>query len=130
MSLFLNLALVADAAVDAVMGESLLITPWLPGEFVSGVADPDNAAFTAVGVLDVQGVVVDGAGTRSGARSEVETVKPVAEFALSQFGDGRPLPQKGTQITATTRPGSPVYEVVSAEPDGLGRIVFQLAQKS
>lgn len=114
-------------SLDAAYSELLLITPQLAGEFTAAGADPANPAFNATGVLDVAGLVVDDAGIKTGARSEVETTNPVVDFALTQFGPGRPQPVKGWLITATSRPGSPSYAVLDALPDGVGRLVCQLA---
>ncbi len=127
MSAFHALAVTAFETIDAVYGEPILVTHRLAGQFVAGAADSANPAFTAVGVLDVEGAVTDDAGLKTAARSEVETVKPVADFAFAQFGAGRLAPVKGTLLTATSRPGSPRFEVVSRLPDGVGRVVFQLA---
>jgi hypothetical protein len=127
MSAFADAFIGRQAALDSAFGEPLLIVPQLAGEFTAAGADPANPAFTAIGVLDVEGVVVDGSGRKTAARSEVETTNPVVDFALTQFGPGRPQPVKGWLITATSRLGSPSYAVLDALPDGVGRIVCQLA---
>ena len=127
MSAFQALADTSFVAIDAVYGEPLLITHRVSGQFVAGAPDSANPPFTAVGVLDVNGVVVDDAGLKTAARSEAVMAKPVADFAFSQFGAGRLQPVAGTILTRTSRPGSPRFEVVSRLPDGVGRVVFQLA---
>lgn len=130
MSAFADLFVARQPALDDAFGEPILVTHRLAGQFVAGAADPDNPAFTAIGVLDVEGVIVDDAGLKTGARSEVETLKPVVDFAFAQFGPGRLAPVKGTILTATDRTGAPQFEVVSRLPDGVGRVVFQLAPLS
>ena len=127
MSEFAELFVARQGALDAAFGEPIRIEHRLAGAFVAGAADPDHPAFIATGVLDVEGVVIDGAGVKSGGHPEVETTKPIVDFAFSQFGADRLAPVKGAVLTATTRRGAPRFEVVSRLPDGVGRVVFELA---
>jgi hypothetical protein len=127
MSVFADAFVARQGSLDSAFGEPLLIAPQVAGEFTAGGDDPANPPFAAVGVLDVEGVVVDDAGLKTGARSEVAMLKPSADFALSQFGPGRPQPVKGARITATSRAGAPRFVVLDALPDGVGRLTCQLA---
>lgn len=116
-----------QGALDNSFGEPLLIAHQVAGEFTQGGNDPSIPPFTATGILDVEGIVTDDSGLKTAARSEVETVKPVVDFAWSQFSSANPAPVKGTIITAVTRFESPRFEVIDRLPDGVGRVVFQLA---
>ena len=127
MSAFADAFAGRQGSLDSTFGEPLLIAPQIAGEFTAGGPDPARPPFTAIGVLDVAGLVVDGAGLKTAARSEVETTNPVADFALTQFGPGRPQPVKGWLITATTRANAPSYTVLDALPDGVSRLICQLA---
>ena len=132
MSSFLTIASTAFAALDTAFGDPLVITPSASSEFLSGGPDPANPPFIAVGILDLEGVIVDDSGGRSGTRSELSTTTPIAEFAFTQFGTGRPEPSAGDRIDAPTnalKPPTNGFTVLSRLPDGAdGRMRFQLAE--
>lgn len=130
MSVFLALTSQSFGALDTTFGEALTITPQTAGEFTAPGADPTQPPYVAVGILDVAAVVVDDTGTSTGARSEAQTTTPTAEFAYSQFGTGRPLPQVGWRIDSVPSPARlppNAFIVITqlSDPDE-SRIRFQL----
>lgn len=131
MSAFLALASASFAALDTVFGETLTITPQIPGEFTASGPDPDRPAFAATGILDLATVIVSEAGEQTAARSEIQATVPTAEFAFTAFGAGAPLPQVGWRIDAAVNPLRPpptAFLIVTRLPDGSdGRVRFQLA---
>lgn len=130
MSAFLSIASTSFGALDTAFGDPLTITPQIKGEFVSAGPDPANPPFVAIGILDIAGIIDEGAGRRDGTKAEVSTTVPIAEFAFTQFGPGRALPAVGTRIDApanTLREPTNGFQVVDRLPDGDdGRIRFQL----
>jgi hypothetical protein len=130
VSAFLGIASTTFAALDTAFGDPLTITPQTAGEFIAAGADPNNPPFVAIGILDIAGVINDDAGRRDGTKAEVSTTVPIAEFAFTQFGAGRPVPAVGCRIDAqpnALREPTNGFQVVDRLPDGDdGRIRFQL----
>ena len=130
MSAFLALASTSFGSLDVSFGDPLTITPQASGEFIAAGPDPANPPFVAIGILDIAGVVDEGAGRKDGTKAEISTEVPIAEFAYTQFGAGRPVPCVGTRIDAlasTLRAPTNGFQVVDRLADGDdGRIRFQL----
>jgi hypothetical protein len=130
VSAFLSIASTSFGALDTAFGDSLTITPQICGEFVAEGPDPNNPPFVAIGILDIAGVVDEGAGRKDGTKADVSTTVPIAEFAFTQFGSGRPLPKAGWRIDCppeTLRESTNGFQVVDRLPDGDdGRVRFQL----
>ena len=127
MSAYLGLTNTTFAALDNVFGDPLTITPQIAGEFTEPGPDSSKPAFIAIGILDEAAVVVEDA-SRS---ADAQTTTPIAEFAYTQFGPGRPVPSIGWRIDA---PFSPLkaptggFLIVDFLPDrDDGRCRFQLA---
>jgi hypothetical protein len=125
MSLFRNLASTSFMGLDAVFGEAIELRRVAAGEFVR--SSDDDGVFMVTGVLDIPSEDVRGFGGSDGATSEVVAQKPTVEFAASIFEGDVPTPQEGDEITATDRQNTPRYRVLSVKPDGVSRIVCQLA---
>ena len=128
MSRFLTQFAAKQGLLDNQYGEPLEVRHILAGEFIAGAADPARPAFRVVGVLDTPDVIVQGAGTMDGAKSELVASHPTVDFAVSAFTDTHPRPVKGTVIVAVDRPGAPHYRILSVLPDGGIRLVCQLAE--
>lgn len=130
MSAFLSIASTSFVALDTAFGDLLTIAPQAPGEFIAAGPDPDKPAYTAVGILDISSVISEGAGRKDGTKAEVSTEVPIAEFAFTQFGVGKPIPKVGDRIDAPANPlAAPTngFQVVDRLPDGDdGRVRFQL----
>ncbi|MBY6239812.1 hypothetical protein [Methylosinus sp. Sm6] len=126
MSLFRDAFAAADADFDDNFGEPLQIIPVVVGEFLRN-ATPATPPLDVVGILDLPTDILAVGRERDGARSEVIVQTPFAEFALQHFGPGAPLPKEGDEIVAPSRPGAPRYRVLSVKPDGVSRIICQLA---
>jgi hypothetical protein len=126
VSLFRDAFVAADADLDGAFGEALQIVPVVVGEFMRN-ATPASPPFEVVGILDLPTDILAVGRERDGAHSEVIVQTPSVEFALQQFGPGKPAPKDGDEIVAPSRPGAPRYRVLSAKPDGVSRIVCQLA---
>jgi hypothetical protein len=130
VSSFLAQAAAAFSLLDDAFGDPLTITPQVAGEFLANGPDSGKPAFVAIGILDLVTLVDTGSGHRDGMRTEVVAEVPVADFAFTQFGPGRPLPVQGTRITAppnTLRAPTNGFQVVDRLPDGDdGRVRFQL----
>jgi hypothetical protein len=126
MSRFRDAFVAADADLDGAFGEALQIVPVVVGEFLRN-ATPAAAPYDVVGILDLPTDILAVGRDRDAARSEVIVQTPSAEFALQQFGPAKPAPKEGDEIVASLRPGAPRYRVLSVKPDGVSRIVCQLA---
>ncbi len=130
MTAFLALASASFAALDTTFGEPLTITPQMMEEFVATGPDPEKPAFTAMGILDFSTVIVVAAGEQTAGRSQLQATLPMAEFAFTAFGPGKPLPVAGWRLDATANPLRPpptAFMIRSRLPDGDdGRVRFQL----
>jgi len=129
-SRFLALASQSFGALDTTFGEPITITPQKPGEFVA--AGPSNSpAYVLTGVFDLNAVIDEGMGEKTGSRTEVVTTKPTVEFSYSAFTPGAPFPLIGWRISVEPTPLRPPplnFTIVSRLPDGDdGRVRFQLA---
>jgi hypothetical protein len=125
MSVFRNLASTSFERLDASFGEAIELRRVAAGEFVR--QSDDDGVFMITGVLDIPAEDVRGFGGSDGATSEVIAQQPTVEFAASIFDGDVPLPQDGDEITATDRPNAPRYRVLAVKPDGVSRVVCQLA---
>ena len=131
MSSFRAIAVKAFAALDTAFGDPLTITPQLSGEFTEPGPDPAKPAFIAIGILDQAAQVIDLTGRQKISAPEITTTTPVAEFAYTQFGPGRPFPQVGWRIDAPfslLSPPTSGFLIVAPLPDrNDGRCAFELA---
>jgi len=129
-SRFLALASQSFGALDTTFGEPITVTPQKPGEFVA--AGPSSVSpYVLTGVFDLNAVIDEGMGEKTGSRTEVVTTKPTVEFAFTAFGPNAPFPLVGWRISVQATPLRPPplnFTIVSRLPDGDdGRVRFQLA---
>lgn len=128
MSAFANMFAARGAPLDANFGEMLEVRHVGAGQFLAASGDPMQPPFDAFGILDLVVAITDGRGEKTAARSEMVTPTPQVDFAITQFGDGRPAPVPGSLIAALSRPGSPMFRVLDVLPSEDGRAVYQLAK--
>lgn len=128
MTAFEALFAEADVALDEAFATLLEIRPLAPAEFTRST-QLSSPAYRIMGILDLPTEVLRAEGrlVDAGAKSEVVAVKATADFALSLFGADNPPPKEGDEIVAVDRAGAPRYRVESAKPDGVSRLVCQLA---
>jgi hypothetical protein len=118
----------ADTALDEAFATLLEIRPLAPAEFTRS-SQLSSPAYRIMGILDLPTEVIRAEGrlVDAGAKSDIVAVKATADFALALFGADRPAPKEGDEIVAVERSGAPHYRVESAKPDGVSRLVCQLA---
>jgi len=113
--------------LDKRFGEVLELRRAVEGEFTRGAAVASDPPIIVVGILDVPTDVFRANGPLDAAKSELLMERPVADFAASLFSGILSPPQEGDEIVAVNRAGSPRYRVLDTKPDGVSRIVCQLA---
>ena len=67
-------------------------------------------------------------GRLDGAKSELVALAPTLDFAAAQFDATRPAPRVGTMVDLLDRDPVLTFVIRNARPDGLGRIVCDIAQ--
>ncbi|RFB80405.1 hypothetical protein [Methylovirgula sp. 4M-Z18] len=127
MSLFAAIAEAAFAPLDAIYGETILVQHVLASEFTAGAPDPAIPAFSVVAPLDLPRELMLAAGSSDGAKSELVKISARVEFDAALFSPLKPAPVAGTILTATDRAGHPRFRVRDVEPDGVTRIVCEIA---
>ena len=120
----------AFEAIDEVFAEDITITPQKSGEFTAAGPDATNPPYVLTGVFELSTVIDEGAGEKSGSRTELVTTAPTAEFPYASFGVGAPFPLVGWHVSVQATPLRPPplnFTIVSRLPDGDdGRVRFQL----
>ena len=113
--------------LDATYAERLRIIPWLAGDMLAGGPDPARPAFVAMGVLDFETKIqrVEGQAGVTGARSDLVTPTPHADFDMRAFDNG-PQPEAGWRIEAIDRAAAPVFKIIAVQLDGVARITCPL----
>ena len=129
MTSYRDLCAARQPLLDGHFGEQVRVSPWLAGDVFSGGPDPGFPEFDVVGILDLPTKIqrVEGASGVTGSRADLIQPDPSADFAATVFGAGL-TPQKDWRLTATSRPGAPVFKIVAVEPDGIGRVICKLIQ--
>lgn len=109
-------------SLDAQMGESVEVHPFAAGELSRGVAS--GAPYLARAIVDMPEEAVRAAGLAEAGKSEIVLTQPQAEFALTQFGEGRPRIAAGFEVVLLDRPGAPRWRV-KGDPrdDGVSALV-------
>ena len=125
-SLFADAAVLASQAVDAVLGETLRITPMVPGRYKDAVSDPDRASF------DVVGAFHDGPDRMKLSSSTVGRDfdhRFVLAKTYATIGNdllvGRVI-KKGDRVSRADEPGTPEFEISTIESDGVQRTMLTL----
>lgn len=113
--------------LDNRFGEVLEIRRAVEGEFTRGAAIASDPPVIVVGILDVPTEVFRANGPLDAAKSELLLERPVVDFAANLFSEILAAPQEGDEIVAVSRDGSPRFRVLDAKPDGVSRLVCQLA---
>lgn len=134
MSGFAAALAAADIAVDAVYGETVEWRPQSNGaaaEYVAAGADPARPVLTVTGIFDDDATIVRtvGSGANTHENADIVTGKSQIDMALDQFTTPAGLPVQGDVIALVSQPGTPLYQIVSAEPDEYGRIICLLTKR-
>ena len=124
-TLFAQMETAVSAAVDRLHEEPTRIIPRKGGEFVRGPTDPARAERSVLGVIDFNPVTVRAKeqSEYDGYRPELDGEKVHVSYTASRLGTPVVAPIKGDIIVALDRPGTPRFQIVSAEADGLGRVL-------
>lgn len=124
-TLFARMETAVSAAVDNVYGEPTRIVPRKMGEFVRGSSDPTRMERDVMGVIDFNPVTVRSKemSEYDGYRPELDGEKVHVSYTASRLGSPVIPPAVGDYIVALDRPGTPRFQVVSVEADGIGRIL-------
>lgn len=130
MSAFASALSIADQAQDAVYGEPVQWRPQSNGadsEIVAAGDDQSRSVRDLVGIFDDRCVISHpiGAGANTHDTADIVAGQTVIDLDASQFTAGIPL--QGDHLVLTSQAGQPRYRVVSAQPDGLGRVICIVA---
>lgn len=114
-----------SAAIDGWHGEMTRVSPRAAGQFVAGGPDPSRSEADVIGIIDFNPLVarIKDRSEYDGFRPEVEGERVHVTYATSRFASPAAWPRAKDHIEALDRPGSPAFQVVTVEPDGLGRIL-------
>jgi hypothetical protein len=126
-SLFAALWSSVQTNFDAMFGEPVDLVPQLSGKYIRGGDDPANPRRSLIGIFNDESIVdtVKGSGANTHENIDVLTRRTSVDFDQALF-TGFPLPKPGWIIVATSQPGSPRYVVVTAEYDGISRVVCKV----
>lgn len=134
MTSFAAALAIADVATDALYGEVVEWRPQLSGaaaEYVDGGADPARPVRTVTGIFDDDAVLVRTVGSGANTHENVDVLagKSQIDLALNQFSTPAGLPVQGDLIALVSQPGTPIHQIVSAEPDEYGRLICLLTKR-
>lgn len=129
-TLFARMETAVSAAVDAVHGERTRIVPRGRGEFVRGGQDPSRVVREIMGVIDFNPITIRAReqSEYDGYRPELDGEKVHVSYTASRLGSD--IPRKDDMIEALDRPGAPKFQIITAEPDGLGRVLCRCVPAS
>lgn len=124
MSAFAEYERLVSGAVDVVFGDPITVLPQRRGE-VSASADPDRAQVTVVGVVDFNPRTVTPKGKEQYDAFQPNLVgeKVHVSFDEDAFASRDARPRSGDKLVAVLKTGTFHLQVVSVEPDELGRFV-------
>lgn len=123
MSIFAEFETLVSDAVDEFFGDEVTLFPRRRGE-VSSVADPDRDQITVVGVVDFnpRTVAPKGKEQYDAFQPNLAGEKVHVSFDENAFPPGG-RPKQADRLVAVLKSGTSTLEVVSVEPDELGRFV-------
>ena len=113
--------------MDYHMGETVIVTHVVRGQFLGISADPDIPAFNAVCIPIIEDVRSMSQAADAGVADRTTIIMGAPEFTFrpDQFGPGRPIVVDGTRLT---RPNGDVFEISSILMDSVGQIVCRSNQ--
>lgn len=123
MSIFAEFEPLVSEAVDRFFGDEVTLFPRRTGE-VSSIADPDRPQITVVGVVDFnpRTVVPKGKEQYDAFQPNLVGEKVHVSFDENAFPAGA-RPRQSDRLVAVLKSGTSTFQVVSVEPDELGRFV-------
>ncbi|KFL31733.1 hypothetical protein JP75_06610 [Devosia riboflavina] len=124
MSLFADLETLVSAHVDVAFGDPVTHYPRRRGE-ISGSADPTRSIVTVVGVVDFNPRTVTPKGKEQfdAFQPNLMGEKVHVSFDENAFPGRDARPRQGDRLVAELKTGTFTFEVVTTEPDELGRFV-------
>ncbi|TVR06634.1 MAG: hypothetical protein EA385_15050 [Salinarimonadaceae bacterium] len=122
---FAQLESAASVVVDSLHAETTRLIPRVAGEFVAGGADASRVERDIQGIVDFNPEIARAKEKRQydGHRPEVDGEKVHISYRVPALGLPATWPRAKDHIRAEDRPGKPVFQVVTVEPDGIGRLV-------
>lgn len=129
-TLFAQMETAVSSAVDHLHMERTRITPRVKGEFARGGQDSTRVVREVMGVIDFNPVTIRAReqSEYDGYRPELDGEKVHVSYTASRLGSA--IPRKDDLIEALDRPGVPKFQIVTAEPDGLGRVLCRCVPAS
>lgn len=129
-TLFAQMETAVSAAVDHLHMERTRLVPRAPGEFIRGGQDPTRVVREVMGVIDFNPVTIRAReqSEYDGYRPELDGEKVHVSYTASRLGAF--TPRKDDLIEALDRPGVPKFQIITAEPDGLGRVLCRCVPAS
>jgi hypothetical protein len=129
-SLFAALWSSVQTNFDAMFGEPVDLLPQIinsGSKYLRLGDDPGTPRRSLIGIFNDDSIVdtVKGSGANTHENIDVLTRRTSIDFDQTLF-DGFPLPAQGWIIVATSQPRLPRYSVVTAEYDGLSRVICKV----
>ncbi len=128
MSAFAAMFAVAQGPIDTVYGEPVTLVPQIGGGRLAARGDDPNNP-PRVGLIGCFGDDPDVAQTKGSGANTHDNADVLARRTLVDFDDAlfaAGLPPSGWLLVATSQSRQPRYEIVSAEHDGVSRVVCRL----